>query len=450
MPAIRKYTPSKRRTVPLLPKKKSSFRKAEQVYDRALDKVSEIASATAGNTNRVGSTVGAAIGSYLGMPKFGASLGSSAQDLFRSITGYGDYKISRNTLIGMGTQAPTIRNSKRTTVIRHREYIGDLSTPSTLVNGSTPFTNNTYLVNAGNSTTFPWLSSVAQNFEFYKFHGILFEFKSTSATALNSTNTSLGTVILASEYNTAQPSYVNKIQMENSEYCTSVKPSECVIHPVECAPKSNPQELYYVNTGNTVPVGQDPRLYNISNFQLATVGMQATNINIGELWVTYEVELSRTALSGALGLAIDTDHWYVPASSTITNSNLFGTSTVGNVLRTGSQVGTVLASNSITFPANLIGNYLVCIQWSGSSSTTTIGSITFTNCSALQVWNNDIQTASSSGAGTGIFVFSVQFIVKLTGSPAGAPQFVGFTGFTVPASSQADLFITQVNGNIIT
>lgn len=71
--------------------------------------------------------------------------------------------------------------------ISHREYVGDV------VSGpSNSFTYKTYSLNPGNSSLFPWLSVISENFESYKFHGLVFEFKSMSADALNSTNTALG------------------------------------------------------------------------------------------------------------------------------------------------------------------------------------------------------------------------------------------------------------------
>ena len=56
-----------------------------------------------------------------------------------------------------------------------------------------------------------------------------------SADALNSVNTALGQVIMATDYNAANPPFAQKSEMENYEYGQSAKPSESAIHPIECA-----------------------------------------------------------------------------------------------------------------------------------------------------------------------------------------------------------------------
>lgn len=85
------------------------------------------------------------------------------------------------------------------TIIRHREYIGDII-------GSTAFSINKWNLNPGDETTFPWLANLAANFEKYRPVGIIFEFKSTSADSLNSTNTALGTVMMCPRYNAVSSS----------------------------------------------------------------------------------------------------------------------------------------------------------------------------------------------------------------------------------------------------
>lgn len=59
------------------------------------------------------------------------------------------------------------------------------------------FNGLVYKINPGNPETFPWLSSIASNFEAYRIEGLVFEYKTMSADALNSTNTALGQIILS-------------------------------------------------------------------------------------------------------------------------------------------------------------------------------------------------------------------------------------------------------------
>jgi len=136
--------------------------------------------------------------------------------------------------------------------------------------------------------TFPWLSAVASAYEQYSFKGLVFEFKSTSANSLNSTNTALGTVIMATEYDSKKPPFSSKLQMENYEFATSCKPADSCLHPVECNPAESTLTCLYTRQPTTA--GSDVRFTDLGQFYLATVGMQAAAV-IGELWCTYEIEL---------------------------------------------------------------------------------------------------------------------------------------------------------------
>ena len=68
---------------------------------------------------------------------------------------------------------------------------------------------------------------------------MLFEFRTMSADALNSVNTALGQVIMATDYNAANPPFGQKSEMENYEFGQSCKPSESQIHPIEMRSQSN-------------------------------------------------------------------------------------------------------------------------------------------------------------------------------------------------------------------
>jgi hypothetical protein len=208
------------------------------------------------------------------------------------LEGVGDYTINSNSLTS-GTPVPTFRNGRRCTVIKHREYICDI-TSGALNGAASGFNIQVFPLNPGLSSTFSWLSGPANFYEQYRFHGAVAEFKSTAGSAVSNTNNALGTVIMATDYNVNNPPFISKQQMEDFEFADSCKPSESFLHPIECAPLEQAANLYYIRDG-AVAVG-DMRLNDLGNFSIATQGMQAANINIGELWITYEVELYKPSL----------------------------------------------------------------------------------------------------------------------------------------------------------
>ena len=115
--------------------------------------------------------------------------------------GKGDYEIVSNSLIRGGTKAAmqpmVISNSRRggETRIRFREYLGDVRTHPTVVGA---WYNTVYTLNAGNTTTFPWFSTIANQYEQWTPEGIIFEFRSTATEY--STAVNLGSVVMATDY----------------------------------------------------------------------------------------------------------------------------------------------------------------------------------------------------------------------------------------------------------
>jgi hypothetical protein len=202
----------------------------------------------------------------------------------------GDYTVSENTLWSGAVRSSSppqfVTKAPGCTRICKREYVGDV------VSAGGGFAMTSYQINPTNTTTFPWLSTVSQNYDSFRFRGLIFEYISLSATAVSSTNTALGAVILATQYNVGSPPFISKLQMDQYEYAVSTVPSQSAIHPIECKPGTDVLEVYYTYATLT----GDPRLSTMGTFNLATVGQQAA-CNIGELWVSYDIELLKPRLN---------------------------------------------------------------------------------------------------------------------------------------------------------
>lgn len=70
-------------------------------------------------------------------------------------------------------------------------------------------------INPANRELFPWLSSIAGQFEEWVPHSIKFRFKTTSTDLAGAgTNPALGTVIMATDYNPYNALFASKQQME--------------------------------------------------------------------------------------------------------------------------------------------------------------------------------------------------------------------------------------------
>jgi len=243
---------------------------------------------------KAGSGLGGALGSAFGPvgTAAGTVLGGIGGSMLSKILGHGDYAVSNapvvkeNTLLTNAANIPQFGTGKVAANFRHREFLGDVYSSST----AGAFKIDSYPINPGLDTTFPWLSGVVgAKFQQYRINGMTFEFRSMSSDALNSTNTALGSVIMSTDYDSADTVFQSKQEMENTEYGVSCKPSINMMHGIECARFQTPVSELYIRAFD-VPAGKDIRLYDLGRFSIASVGCQGTNVNLGELWVTYDID----------------------------------------------------------------------------------------------------------------------------------------------------------------
>lgn len=229
-------------------------------------------------------SLGSVAGGFLGGAP-GAALGGNAGDLLARVAGFGSYGPVRSNSLLSGGGPPAFAGVDGVR-IAHREFIQDIES-------SVGFTNTTFAINPGRPGSFPWLSKIAPLFEQYRLRGMIVEFKTTSAVAVGSTNTALGVVVMAAEYDVLEPSFADKRHMEATAFCTSTTPSASVLYAIECAPSETNNPIKYVHMADRPDA--DLRIEDFCNFQIATVGMQEASV-IGELWFTYEVEFLKPIL----------------------------------------------------------------------------------------------------------------------------------------------------------
>lgn len=252
---------------------------------------------------------GASALGYAGLSPYASGFGSYLGQKFKDITGYGAYTVRKNVLAG---EVPSVGNSSNVEgglLISHREYLGDIITS----HYAGAFSSISFRINPGSSQTWEWLAQIACNYEQWVPEGILFCFKSTSSDSLNSTNTALGSVIMATQYDLYAPPFTTKAEMMAYEYSSSGLPSEDIIHPVECDPRQIPVSVLDVSNSPTSP--GDHRFADLGIFTIATSGFQGIDVVVGELWVTYQVTLLKPKLYASLGKFNDFFHAYVPQSS---------------------------------------------------------------------------------------------------------------------------------------
>lgn len=278
------------------------------------------------------------------------------------------------------------------------ECLGAVTSP-----GST-FTVNSFLVNPGNTVTFPWLSVIAQQFEMYRFRSLRFCFVSTSADAVGSTNTALGSVITNTNYDVNDPVFSTQLAMEDYGGAAEGKPSEDTCHIVDCSGRRGSMGgLRYVlpGSGTTAgsagyPTATSAHDYDLGLFQIATVGQQASS-TLGRLYVHYEVDLIRAKTNTSI-------------TSSIVSGKIVGAG--GGVSRTAPFGAVPTVSGN--FPATAVSATLTFTQavqalliYEITGTTTTATMPTVTGTATAVVLNTAGQTVSSPGTTAAIGYYAV-------------------------------------------
>ncbi len=172
------------------------------------------------------------------------------------------------------TPAAGVRQTRGGERICHSELV-------TTVAGSVNFAATKYVINPGDSTTFPWLSAQAQRYEQYRFHSCRFELLTRSPTTVT------GSAILAPDYNASNPPPATEAEVTAYKGAVEDVPwrDMSMFLDVQDMHPLGPRK--YVRDGN---VAGDLKTYDVANLFVCTTG-QADTTNISKLWVHYDVEL---------------------------------------------------------------------------------------------------------------------------------------------------------------
>lgn len=359
--------------------------------------------------------------------------GFVANKVVTMLKGFGDYKVNRNSLLN---GPPIVANSSGRFIFQRQEYLGDIS-PSDI------FTLTRYPLNPGQSNTFPWLAQIARSFEQWKPHGIVFYFRSLSSPNVLSeaANTSLGAVVMSTQYDPKDAPFLTKIEMENYWCTNSGPPYKDQIHPVECAKNQTLLNELLVRIA-----GQDPdsdlSFYDLGNFDIATVGCPGEDGTIGELWVSYCIEFMKPKIPEVPDSPELVDFWTlgVPAAS-----RPLGSSPPTEILNTLGGVLDNTLAGTITYDGVLsLGDNVLMVYCVGGSAVAITGpTITLTGFE----FNTQFNAAPGywfNGGTTNTYILTT--CVKVTDPAHAVINFVA--GSAIPGSPNGIVFLTQVDSVI--
>lgn len=379
--------------------------------------------------------VGQYLGSLLPLPgSMGEKIGGSLGNFIGKITGLGSYNIKQNSLYNVSQDPPKVINGVSGIRVQHREYIQD-------VLSSIGFENQIQLPIQPGVSTFPWLSQIATRFQQYKLHGIIFEFISSCGSAIASTNNALGNLMMATNYNSSEGVYSNKQQFTNSEFSIISVPSQNATHYIECAANQSTIDHLYIRSGAIT--NGDIKMYDLGIFQLAVQGMQANDINIGSLYISYDIEFFKPVMISNSIFDMSA-HYRLTGQSA---SYPLGTGRTNvqddyNISFSAGGSGT----QTITIPANqlAVGRHILTYYCYGTSSTTVqFGVPVLTNATGNYIFNNGVGFYyGNNNTSTPVLFQQISFVV----TSSLVDIVVSISGVTIPGGSiTGDLFLTKVD-----
>jgi hypothetical protein len=312
-----------------------------------------------------------------GQGRIGSSIGHSAGAGLSKWLGFGDYTVSRNTLVTPSGQIPAMHKNAQSIRVMHKEFLGTIQ-------GSTTFTVQKELtLNPGLVSTFPWLSKLSSSFLQYEIKGMMFHYVPTSGNFVSS-SPALGAVMIQTSYRSNEPAPSSKSEMLNEYWSSESVPSEPFHHAIECDPKENPFQIHYVR-GAAPPTGDSPLLYDIGRTFVATEGMAGTS-TVGDLWVTYDIELKKPVVASdiSIGTAVYA-RLHVPTAANPTTNDLAGIGEGPFLGTTGFSV----ADSTITIARELVGDFYILVvisKGTGFPATSWASPVTSTGCTTIP-WN---------------------------------------------------------------
>lgn len=380
---------------------------------------------------------GAKIGTKLG--KYGGRIAKRAfNGLKARLLGRGDYQLQVNSLVeggGVADGMEIVPRGDGTVEIHFREYLGDITSGS-LTSGSSVFTVQSYPINVGLVQTFPWFSSIAQQYDEWEPVGICFEYKSQCADY--SSNQTLGSIIMATEYNVMDTAYANKSEMLQSAFASEAKPTEHILHGVECDPSKNPRAMYYTRCGNIIPTGDDKREYDLGTFYIASQGQPTANMVLGSLYVHGHIILGKQQSFNGIPCRGPLNYGGT-FNGTINGANPLGSSTPSQTL--GNFTPSILA-NAISLPTYTVGaRWHLTLWWGGASATITAPLVT--GCTTDD-WGSGQNTPVDGASAT-------RLMMQLTFPQTSAGQVITIgTAGTIPGSPVGKIHLRQITDTVTT
>lgn len=163
-----------------------------------------------------------------------------------------------------------IRQSERIATITASASAGDFKVDS-------------FPINPASEVTFPWLASIANLFDRYKFHELKFRYVNNVSAMTD------GNVTIAVDFDALDSAPTDSVGMSQLAKFTTFSPWKSGELAVPVNRRGNQKWLYTLDSNAESGVGVDLKMYNLGNVFVSTEGLSASKV-CGYLVAEYDVE----------------------------------------------------------------------------------------------------------------------------------------------------------------
>lgn len=294
----------------------------------------------------------------------------------RGVKGRGNYSMNALVNGGVGTHARSSTKLSKfdetgSILVAHREKILTVHAPGAIGNqqnggypaDTTPFTKlETWEVNPGLEKLWPHLAQSANNYQEYRVVQLLLEYVPT--VKLGDFTGTRGKICLAHTSKPTQRDFLDMDEMTEWQGAVRTTVAGGMTFGVECDPKkSNIPEDKFIRKSPLIS-SEDKLNYDHGKIHLASKDIpgELAGMAIGEVYVTYTIELRRPKLSGGRGENIGR---HVSIMPTPASDNYFGDGDTfpltpsGNSIDLKPSYGT--KSVTYTLPQRLAGRFKMAV-----------------------------------------------------------------------------------------
>lgn len=321
--------------------------------------------------------------------------------------------------------------------------------------GTSAFTlAQTLYLNPGNTTLFPIFSQIAATYERYRCNFLRFTYETRAYTAVNSASAA-GLVLLATNFDPDDASFVNDTQMENYVGCAKGPVYAPIIeHDVVVAGRGRKARgsmgdfslndyFVYSSANSLSPVTGAGKFYDMGLFQCATSGNAETD-TIGELFVEYSFTMINPKQQTPIAQNVIAAHYSNGASANATQAAPMTPSGNSMVQRAGSTLNLTFTANTAVIPSTFSGRLIGQAAWITASND--IAAVPSVSASAGGTLVNYIDNNQYGTVGLFLAAGGSSSVVFMVDCVSGAT--LTFSGNTSMASASVELVVAQISSGL--